>query len=405
MIVRKEFLPTKKSRNRCFLLIVLMISIYILENLSFGTFISNSTLNYIIKPILWSGLAYIVWRFPHIRPKGKLKLRTLIFFWTINFGIIYILISILAGIVDALGKSPYNHSLTGIITNVIFVGSALVGREFIRSYLVNSLTKEENYLIFTLIAAFMTITSISFKRYMDIKSYQELVKFIAQYIAPEFAQNIFAVYLVYIGGPLASIIYLGITQGFHWLSPILPDLKWITTALVGVLCPLFFMISIQTIYRHASKQITRKDDDEESPISWMLTSIISIGIIWFAVGVFPIYPSVIATGSMEPMIKPGDVILVKKIVEMDGINNLKVGDVIQFKRDGILISHRIINIENDEKEGIGFKTQGDNNSGPDTEIVRPQDIKGIITYTVPKIGWPTLLIKSDKDIPLEDIVY
>lgn len=404
MINEKEFLPTKKSHNRCFLLIILMIFIYILENSSVVTFINNSTFNYIIKPILWIGLAYIVWRFPHIRPKGKLKLRKLIFFWAINFGIIYILISILAGIVDALGKSPYNHSLTGIISNIIFVGSVLVGRELIRSYLVNSFTKEENYLIFTLIAVLMTVTSISFKRYIDIKSYQELVKFIAQYIAPEFGQNLFAVYLVYIGGPLASIIYLGIIQGFHWLSPVLPDLKWITIALIGIILPLFFMLSLQTIYLKESKQITRKDNEEESPISWMLTSIISIGIIWFAVGVFPIYPSVIATGSMEPMIKPGDVILVKKIVDMEGINNLKVGDVIQFKRDSILISHRIINIENDEKEGLGFRTKGDNNSSPDTEIVRPQDMKGIIVYTVPKIGWATLLIKSDKEIPLEDIM-
>lgn len=251
----------------------------------------------------------------------------------------------------------------------------------------------------------MTLTSISLKRYIGIKGSQDLVKLIAQYIAPEFAQNLFACYLVFLGGPLTSVIYLGIIQGFHWLSPILPDLKWITTAFIGVLCPMFFMISLQTIYLDALKKIKIRDKDEDSPISWMITSIISIGIIWFAVGVFPIYPSVIATGSMEPDIRPGDVILVKKIVDMEGVNNLKIDDVIQFRRDSILISHRIIGIRNDEKEGIGFRTKGDNNSSPDTEIVKPEDVKGIIVATVPKIGWPTLLIKSDKDIDLNEIVY
>lgn len=401
----KGFLPTRKSNKKCYLLIGLMLLIYILENSFIATLINNSTFNYIIKPILWIGIAYITWRFPYIRPKGKLKLKSMIYFWALNFAIIYILISVSAGIVDALGKSPYNHSLRGILTNVIYVGSALVGREFIRSYLVNSFTKKENYIIFTSIAILMTITSISFKRFIDIKSYQDLVKFIAQYIAPEFAQNLFATYLVYLGGPKASIIYLGIIQGFHWLSPILPDLKWITTALIGVLCPVFFMISLQTIYLKSSKQLKKTDEEEENPISWMITSIISIGIIWFAVGVFPVYPSVIATGSMEPMIKPGDVILVRKIVDMEGINNLKVDDVIQFRRDTILISHRIIDIKNHEKEGLQFKTKGDNNSGPDTELIKPEDVKGIIVGTVPKVGWPTLLIKSDKDIPLDDIVY
>ena len=148
-----------------------------------------------------------------------------------------------------------------------------------------------------------------------------------------------------------------------------------------------------------------RDQEGESPTSWIITSIISIGIIWFAVGVFPIYPSVIATGSMKPMIKPGDIILVKKIVDMDGINSLKEGDVIQFQRDSMLISHRIIEVVNDEKEGIQFITKGDNNSGEDTDFVRPEDIKGTIEQVVPKIGWVTLLIKSDKDVDLDKIEF
>src|SRR5690606_32721854 len=104
-----------------------------------------------------------------------------------------------------------------------------------------------------------------------------------------------------LGGPVLSIIYLGIIQGFHWLSPILTDLKWITTALVGILCPVFFLISLQTIYLSHTKQLKKREQADENPIGWAITSVLSIAIIWFAVGVFPIYPSVIATGSMEPM--------------------------------------------------------------------------------------------------------
>lgn len=382
-----------------------MLILYIIENSQVTKLVSSYGFNYIIKPILWIGIAIIVWRFPNIRPKGKLKLRKFIYFWAFNFAVIYTIITFLAGLVDGLGKSPYDHSFSGILMNIVFIVPALVAREFLRSYIVCSLAKEEKYLIFIITALLMTTTSISFNRYTDIKSLQDFVKFMAQYLAPEFSQNLFATYLAYLGGPTASIIYLGIIKGFHWFSPILPDLKWITTALIGLLCPVFFMISFQTIYYSESKEFRRRDNDEDNPISWMITSVISIGIIWFSVGVFPVYPSVIATGSMEPMIRPGDVILVKKIVDMEGINNLKVDDVIQFKRDGVLISHRIIEVIYDEEEGIRFKTKGDNNSGPDLELVKPQDIKGTIVYTVPKIGWPTLLIKSDKDILLDDIVY
>ena len=405
MFAGEEFLPTKSSAKRCFIIAILMIAIYVLENSPIMTLIDNYIYSYMLNPSLWICLSYIVWKFPRIRARGLLKLRSFINLWALNFAVIYIIISILAGVLNGLGKSPYNHSLTGILTNIAFVGTGLVGRELIRSYLVNSFAKEENYPVFILIALFMTVTSISFKKYTDIVGYLDIVKLFAQYIGPEFAQNLFAVYLVYLGGPMSSIIYLGVVQGFHWLSPILPDLKWITTALIGILCPTFSMMSLQTIYLNASKQLRRKDKGEENPIGWMITSIISIAIIWFTVGVFPIYPSVIATGSMEPDIKPGDVILVKKIVNMEGINSLEVNDIIQFKRDSILISHRIIDIINDEKKGISFKTRGDNNTSADTELVRPEDVKGIIKYTVPKVGWPTLLIKSSRDIPLDEIVF
>lgn len=405
MITREEFLPTRKSKVRCFILILLIVALYILDNSGLIKFIDSTTYTYILKPILWIGLAFMVWYFPHIKANGYLKLRKTVYLWALNFAVIYILICFMVGMLDALGKSPYNHSSTGILTNIVFVGSMLVGREFVRSYLINSFTKEENYLVFVLISLLMTFTNISIIQYTNLQSLKDAVEFVAEYLAPEFVQNLFVGYLVFLAGPLASIIYLGIIEGFMWLSPILPDLKWIIKALVGILCPIFFMMSLQNIYYTASKQIKRGDVEEESTAGWVVTSMVSILIVWFAVGVFPIYPSVIATGSMEPDIKPGDVILVEKIADMDGINSLNVGDIIQFERDGILISHRIMEIQNDKKEGISFITKGDNNSGKDSDPVKPEKIKGQIVKTIPKIGWPTLFIKSNKDIPLDKIEF
>lgn len=404
-MLKQSCLSTRFAHKRSLLLLSLLIFIYLLENSTISLYIDSFIFNYIIKPALWISISFIVWCFPRIRSKSKLKHKSLLYFWAFNFATIYVIITIMTGLIYALGKSPYDHSIRGIIINIIFVGSALIGRELIRDYLVHSYTKNENYLVFISIALLMTITNLPISKFLQLDSLQSTVKFIAEFFAPEFAHNIFATYLVFIGGPLTSIIYFGVIQGFQWLSPTLPDLKWITTALVGILCPVFFLMSLQTIYLNTTRQIKKREQDKESPMSWAITSIISILIIWFAVGVFPIYPSVIATGSMEPMIKPGDVILVKRVSNMDDINALKVGDVIQFKRDSILISHRIIEIVNDEKEGLHFETKGDNNSAVDSDPVKPQDIKGPIVYTVPKVGWPTLLIKSDKDIDLDKIHF
>lgn len=400
-----KFLPTRVSSKRNIIVILLLLSIYIIENSPISKFIDNYTFTYRIKPLLWISISIIVWQIRHIRPKGKLRYRGLLKFWAFYFGIIYVIITVLAGLIDGLGKSPYNHTPKGILINIIFVGSALLGRELIRSYLVNSFVMRENYSIFMLISLLMTLTNFSINKYSDIYSIKVLVQFLAEFFIPEFSHNLFASYLVHLGGPFISLIYLSVIQGFHWFSPILPDLKWITSAIVGIMCPTFFLMSMQLIYLNETRQIKKREQDDENPIGWILTSIISIGIIWFAIGVFPIYPSVIATGSMEPLINPGDVILVKKITDMEGVYNLKADEIIQFKRDNILISHRIIELVFDDEQGLLFRTKGDNNTSEDIDLVKPQDLKGTIVYTVPKVGWPTLLIKSDKDIDLKEIEF
>ncbi|SES87047.1 signal peptidase, endoplasmic reticulum-type [Natronincola peptidivorans] len=404
-MITKEYLPTQRSKHRCFFLIGVMIFLYIIDNSPAKALVNIRIYNNLIKPLLWIGLAYVAWSFPVVRSKAGLKHKNLINLWAFNFAVIFIILSAMAGFIDGFGKSPYSQTPKGIAMNIIFVGSVLVAGELVRNSLISNLTKEENYIVFILVTLLMTVTNISFSRFLGLKEVSDIVKFIAEFFAPEFAHHLLATYLAFLGGPIASMIYLAAIQAFHWLSPILPNLKWITKALIGVLCPIFSLMAIQGMYLKASKQLKRHEKDDEGLLGWMITSIVSIAIIWFSVGVFPIYPSVIATGSMEPMIKAGDVILVEKVRNMEDIHSLQVEDVIQFKRDTILISHRIIEIVEDENQQKSYRTKGDNNSAIDTDLVEPQQIKGKIVYVVPKIGWPSLLMRSKEQVPIEEIIY
>lgn len=405
MVSSKKYLPTRNSVLNIIFVITTVIIIYMLDNYSSIINIDRTVASNVIKPLLWIGISIYIWRLPRIKSRAKLRNKNFIYTWSFIFGTSFVLISLLAGFFDGLGKSPYNHTFQGILVNFMVVGSCLIGREFIRSHLINSAVKKENFLIFISVAFFMTVTTFSINKYIALNNLESAVMFLAEYFAPEFSNNLFSSYLVYLGGPASSIIYLGIVQLFHWMSPVLPNLKWINSALIGIMCPIFFLMSLQSTYANYTKEKKKSNSDDEDMVSWIVTSIISILIIWFTVGVFPVYPSVIITGSMEPQIKPGDVILVKKITGMEDIENLSINDVIQFQRDGVLISHRIIEIKHDEEKGLLYKTKGDNNSGADVELVHPQDVKGTIKYTVPKIGWLTLLIKSDKEISIEEIVF
>jgi signal peptidase len=400
----KALLPTRASKSKYLLLFGCLALIYVFNNLPQSVLWGSGVSERLIKPVLWLGLGIMVWTFPAVRSHAPLKLKRNIVGWGFTFAVVSIMVSIIIGLIDGLGKSPYSHTITGMFMNMLVAGSKLIGMETVRSYLVNRMAKEERYLVFILVAAIMTLSNYSINKFTNLKELEDIVKYIAQYPVTDFCQNLFATFLAFLGGTLPALIYMGTLMSFHWLSPILPDFQWITASLVGILCPIVSLIVMQNIYLIETKAVNKVRKDKESPLSLILTSSFSVGIIWFAVGVFPIYPSVIATGSMEPMIKPGDMILVDKVNNEEDIGRLTVGDVIQFKREDILISHRIIEIVNNGNAEC-FRTKGDNNSVPDRLLVEPDQVKGKIVFVVPKIGWPTLLIRKSDNVSHDDLEF
>ncbi|WP_428909043.1 signal peptidase I [Niallia sp. Krafla_26] len=81
----------------------------------------------------------------------------------------------------------------------------------------------------------------------------------------------------------------------------------------------------------------------------------------------------ILSGSMEPTIKPGSLILIKVI---DDPHRLKVNDIITFhspRNHNELITHRIVEIDKQNSE-IYFTTKGDSNKTIDTKTVEGMNV-------------------------------
>ena len=108
---------------------------------------------------------------------------------------------------------------------------------------------------------------------------------------------------------------------------------------------------------------------------------------------------------MEPVIYPGDVVLIQKMLKEEDIEGLKEGDIINFQRGTITITHRIEEILRDEAGNLSFVTKGDNNKSRDEQVVLPNDVKGIIVQVVPKVGIPILWVKSGNTVPEGVIDY
>lgn len=91
---------------------------------------------------------------------------------------------------------------------------------------------------------------------------------------------------------------------------------------------------------------------------------------------------IVLSGSMEPTIMKGDLIIVKKVDSKD----LKAKDIIAFRNeDKTITSHRIINVDEIDSK-LYFKTKGDNNNTMDEGVVVAKDIEGIYVSRIPELG-------------------
>ena len=113
-------------------------------------------------------------------------------------------------------------------------------------------------------------------------------------------------------------------------------------------------------------------------ICWTMIVILSFAVITFLLtrfsggtpSVFGYTIQRITSGSMEPALMVGDVILSKKV---ENVESLAEGDIITFKGgaqfgNGINVTHRVVVAPHEEDGGIVLQTQGDANDIADDEI-------------------------------------
>ena len=107
---------------------------------------------------------------------------------------------------------------------------------------------------------------------------------------------------------------------------------------------------------------------------------------------------IVLTGSMEPTIKVGDIVIVKQL----DANQIKEGDVITFnsKYSNNVITHRIIKANKNN-----FTTKGDANNTEDLEPVGKSQIVGRVENRIPKIGIFLKFIQENLKLMLISIFF
>lgn len=109
----------------------------------------------------------------------------------------------------------------------------------------------------------------------------------------------------------------------------------------------------------------------------------------------------VISGSMEPAIMTGDVIIVKPVANPQA--EIKDGDVITFRAKddaSMLITHRVVGTVLVNGTPAAFVTKGDANASEDFVPVSPEQVVGRYQWRVPLFGYLSSFLRKPLGIVL-----
>lgn len=378
----------QKSKKATIITIILILLVGVLKNFKVIKQINNIYI-YIINPLFWIIISILMF-LTFSKNIGNQKLKKQIIQYTINASISFIIIYMLTGLIVTFGKNSYDTTIKGIIINIWIYGIELIAREFIRYKLIDNVYDKDKEKIAILIIIIYVVIDIQLNKVIgdDVTTFS-CIRYILQYVLPNIAKNILFSYMTIYSGCVPSIIYQLITNLYFWISPILPNSPWIMTTIIEITIPTILYLYIRYSKNKLDIFKSRKKLIDSNPKNIISLVIFIILVIWFAIGIFPIQPVSIATGSMEKELNVGDVVIIKKC----NSNDVNVGDIIQYQMEGYTVIHRII--EKKQKNGeFSFITKGDNNNTPDKEEVKENQLIGKVVFKIKYIGYPAILLHN-----------
>ena len=121
-------------------------------------------------------------------------------------------------------------------------------------------------------------------------------------------------------------------------------------------------------------------------IDVFLTIIIVVSFAFIGLYLLKITPYVVLSPSMSPGIKTGDLVFINRNFKYEDV---EVKDIIAFKKENTLVTHRVVEITDD-----GLVTKGDANQVNDEGAVKKEQFVGRNVFNIPKLGYAVRVIQT-----------
>lgn len=237
-------------------------------------------------------------------------------------------------------------------------------------------------------AALMTLAVIPYPRLAQLAGPSAIAwSYFTRSLLPSFANNLVLSELAAWWGLRASASYSLLVGGMYSLSPVVPNTPWFAVAVFSVTVAVIQIFSIipPNPFREARKETEERRERLrgggvlDKLVTAAALAMVALAIAGFAMGYRAM---VVVSGSMEPGIQVGDIVIAAP--PKDGVG---VGDVVAYASPQGIVVHRVISEE--VKDGkVTYKTKGDANNAPDPWVVPAGSVIGKVVAVIPYLGYP-----------------
>jgi signal peptidase len=167
-----------------------------------------------------------------------------------------------------------------------------------------------------------------------------------------------------------------------------PDLGDYIHAVANIILP--FVIYVVT---NNSLRYYEKDKKQLRSINYRIITIpvLVIGIVLTILvsGIFSLQLIAVGSDSMRPVFSRGDAVLFEKV----SASEIAKDDILVFRREGVIVTHRVVSIES--RSGmLYFTTRGDANDSNDNFETSSEQVLGRVIMAGKYIGYPTVWLNE-----------
>ena len=161
----------------------------------------------------------------------------------------------------------------------------------------------------------------------------------------------------------------------QWLTTLRKVFHFIATVLMYSICLIMIIVFLVFVVNFIDKQYNLKSGNNKKDL-------------------FSAYT--IVSPSMVPTINVLDVVVTMRV---DNPEEIEKEDIITFnstdyRYSGVLVTHRIVDIEKTSSGEYLFTTKGDNNNTQDSSRISFNEIYGRVLFRIPKIGYIQYYLSS-----------